>query len=351
MRRVSGRLIWLVVLVGVTAFGVVYWCSDSAVPAQAAEPPFEWGEVSHLMWVVRDLDKVVDYWEGIGLGKVQVTETLELQDLVYRGKPAKVTVKQGWCGIGGVGVEIFQPLTGRSAFSEFLEKHGDGIHNVTFQVESIAELKRREDWFKGIGVGVLERGTFPTPEGKGVYFYLDTAEVGGLVIEFAYNPQYLKNKRSGTALEDDNQYPFGKIVQYATVVKDIDKVAEFYNRIGLTVTRIDRDNKGLIRRYRGEEEDLRMHMGWSKLGSVTLEILQPTRGRSIYDEYLQTHGEGFQHIAFSVDDMDRAVAVLGERGVIISQDGAWGQTEVAGRFAYTDTDHTGGLCLELLWSK
>ena len=28
-----------------------------------------------------------------------------------------------------------------------------------------------------------------------------------------------------------------------------------------------------------------------------------------------------------------------------------GLVEVAGRFAYTDTDHTGGLTIELLWSK
>jgi catechol 2,3-dioxygenase-like lactoylglutathione lyase family enzyme len=351
MRFIRRALIGLFVIAGLVTFGLYDSVGDDAAQTQAAGPPFAWGEVSHLMWVVRDLDAVVDYWEGIGLGKVQVTERLELQDLVYRGKPVEATVKQGWCSIGGVGVEIFQPLEGRSAFGEFLERHGDDIHNVTFQMKSIAELESRVDWFDGIGVGVLERGTFPTPDGKGVYFYLDTADVGGMVFELAYNPQYLKNQRSGTALEDDNKYPFGKIVQYATVVEDIDKVAEFYNRIGFTVTRIDRDNKGLIRRYRGEEEDLRMHMGWSKLGSVTLEILQPTKGRSIYDEYLKSHGEGFHHIAFSVDDMDRAVKVFTERGVVISQDGAWGQTEVAGRFAYTDTDHMGGLTLELLWSK
>ena len=32
-------------------------------------------------------------------------------------------------------------------------------------------------------------------------------------------------------------------------------------------------------------------------------------------------------------------------------DGAWGETEVAGRFAYLDTDPVGGLTIELLWSK
>ena len=109
-----------------------------------------------------------------------------------------------------------------------------------------------------------------TPAGEGVFLYLDTSKIGGLLIELAYNPQYLKRKRSGAPPpKDANKYPFGKIVQYAMVVKDVDRLAEFYDRIGFPVSRIDRDNKGLIRRYRGVEQDFRMHMGWSKLGGAS----------------------------------------------------------------------------------
>ncbi|MFH1068171.1 MAG: VOC family protein, partial [Candidatus Glassbacteria bacterium] len=75
----------------------------------------------------------------------------------------------------------------------------------------------------------------------------------------------------------------------------------------------------------------------------------PTRGRSIYDEFIEKHGSGFHHIAFAVKDMDEALRLLAERGVEISQDGAWGKTRVEGRFAYLDTDPHGGLSVELLW--
>jgi len=49
--------------------------------------------------------------------------------------------------------------------------------------------------------------------------------------------------------------------------------------------------------------------------------------------------------------IESQVAALRERGVEVSQDGAWGRIEVAGRFAYLDTDAHGGLSIELLWSK
>ena len=131
---------------------------------------------------------------------------------------------------------------------------------------------------------------------------------------------------------------------------DIDPVFDYYKKIGLPMSSINRDNKGLLRRYRGKEGDLRMHMGWGKMGSTTLEMLQPTRGWSVYNDYLKKYGDGFHHIAFMVDDMDKAIAVMQERGVAVSQDGAWGKTEVEGRFAYLETDLIGGLSIELLWS-
>ena len=88
-------------------------------------------------------------------------------------------------------------------------------------------------------------------------------------------------------------------------------------------------------------------------GPVTAPAaIQPTAGRSIYKEFLERHGEGFQHIALNVSDMDKAVDLFRERGVEVSQDGAWGQGErVDGRFAYLDTDSAGGLTIELLWDR
>ena len=318
--------------------------------ARAAVPelPGPFGEVSHLGWVVKDLNATVDYWEKIGMGKVSIRPEQEFENTTFRGKPAELTVRWGWAQLGRVGLELFEPLKGYSAYDEYLEKHGEGIQHVAFAQTSPEQLEQRVAALKKMGVDVLMRGTFNN--GEGIFVYMDTEPVGGVVFELVYDPNYVKNLGKPDPAPPEGQLPpFGKISQYAICTFDVDRVCDFYHRLGFPDNGIDRDNKGFFRRYRGKELDWRMHMGWSKLGSTQLEILQPTREYSLYSEFLEKHGEGFNHFAFYVDDMDQTLAALKERGVEIAMDGAWGHDKVDGRFAYSDTDAHGGLTFELLW--
>ncbi|HLA39587.1 MAG TPA: VOC family protein [Candidatus Glassbacteria bacterium] len=306
------------------------------------------GEVSHLGWVVKDLHATIDYWEKIGIGKIYVDEEHRLENTFFRGKPADVLVRWGWAQLGRVGLEMFEPVRGYSAYDRFMEKHGEGIQHVAFAQETVEQLESRLAALAGVGVEVLERGTFRN--GQGIFVYLDTEPAIGVDVELAYDPNYAKRKNDPPPAPPDGQLdPFGQIIQYAFCVPDVDGFCGYLQKLGFAIREINRDNQGLERRYRGRKDDIRMHMGWSKFGEVTAEIIQPTKGRSIYDEFIEKHGGGFHHIAFAVSDMDRTLASLKERGVEISQDGAWGKTSVEGRFAYLDTDSHGGLTIELLW--
>lgn len=318
-------------------------------PMPPAPPPF--GEVSHLGWVVKDLDKTVQYWEKAGLRGFSVDEDHRIRGQ-YRGKPLDIRLRWAWTTLGGVGIELFQPAAGESLYHEFAASHVEGVQHLAFSLESPESLEACIERARKAGVETVQRGTFQNAGGEGIFAYLDSEPVGGLTFELVYDPNQLKQKNSGAPPEENHLYPFGQIIQYASVVSDIDRVCGFYSRLGFPVQGIDRDNTGIGRRYRGEREDFLMHMGWSKAGSTTFEIIQPTAGRSIYKEFLERHGEGFQHIALNVRDMDEAVALFRERGVEVSQDGAWGQGErVDGRFAYLDTDSAGGLTIELLWDR
>ncbi|MCE5272557.1 VOC family protein [bacterium] len=319
-------------------------------PMLPTPPPF--GEVSHLGWVVKDLDKTVAYWEKAGLGSFSVDRDQAIRGQ-YRGKPLDIRLRWAWATLGGVGIELFQPAAGESLYHEYAARHGEGVQHLAFSLESPEALEAAVERADAAGVTVAQRGTFKNAGGEGLFAYLDTEPTGGLTFELVYDPNQLRERSSGAAPHEDHQYPFGRIIQYASVVKDIDQVCDFYRRLGFPVRGIDRDNAGIGRRYRGEREDFRMHMGWSLAGSTQFEIIQPTAGRSIYKEFLERHGEGFQHIALEVRDMDEAVRLFAERGVEVSQDGAWGKDgKVEGRFAYLDTDaEGGGLTIELLWSK
>jgi len=314
----------------------------------AEEGILPFGEVSHLGWVVKDLHATIGYWEKIGLGRVSVDEKHKLENTSFRGKPVDVTVRWGWAQLGRVGIEMFEPVQGYSAYDRFMEKHGEGIQHLAFAQESPDQLESRLAALARAGVEVLERGTFRN--GQGIFVYLDTEPALGVDIELVYDPNYAKRKNAPPPAPPEGQlYPFGEIIQYAFCVPDVDAECNYLRKLGFTVREIDRDNQGLERRYRGQKADIRMHMGWTSFGRVTGEIIQPSRGRSIYDEFIEKHGSGFHHIAFAVKDMDEALRLLAERGVEISQDGAWGKTRVEGRFAYLDTDPHGGLSVELLW--
>jgi len=41
--------------------------------------------------------------------------------------------------IGDVEWELIQPLDDKSIYAEFLEKHGEGLHHVAFDVENFHE--------------------------------------------------------------------------------------------------------------------------------------------------------------------------------------------------------------------
>jgi len=50
-------------------------------------------------------------------------------------------------------------------------------------------------------------------------------------------------------------------------------------------------------------------------GPVRIELLQPAGGESIYQEFLDKHGVGVQHIGCTVKDFDEEMAFLKERGM------------------------------------
>ena len=80
------------------------------------------------------------------------------------------------------------------------------------------------------------------------------------------------------------------------------------------------------------------------MGPIGLELVQPVSGESIQKEYLERHGEGINHIAFVVDDIEEATSMMVEaRFKVIS----CSKNEGGGGMAYFDTDRVGGVQIEL----
>jgi methylmalonyl-CoA/ethylmalonyl-CoA epimerase len=90
--------------------------------------------IAHLGVAVHDLDSAMKFFtEGLPL---EVTHTEDYQGM-----------KIAFIPIGDSSVELLQDVSGASAIRKYLDKNGEGIHHIAYEVddinEAIAELKAK----------------------------------------------------------------------------------------------------------------------------------------------------------------------------------------------------------------
>jgi hypothetical protein len=323
----------------------------SSLAAEIAKPTVDlsiYGHVGLVVWVAKDLGPVLNYYEGLGLKDIQRTNISDRPGLVYRGKLAPTTARSAFGRIGDVLLEWMQPVTGTNLYTEFLERHGDGILALGFAVKSDQELDHQVEYFQSKGVQVVQRTQWTGPNGTGHGVYLDTAaQGGGLTLAVYYDPA---GPAPTPPLALQNDYPFTKIGHYAFVVHDVRKVGDYWQSLGFGGLAVEH-NVSLDRVYRGGPGEFEMDLGWGRFGDAPFEWVQSTQGPNVYQEYLREHGEGFHHFGVSVQDMDAALKMLGAKGALPSMAGGWDTPTSKGRFAYLDTDPHGGVTVELIWNQ
>jgi methylmalonyl-CoA/ethylmalonyl-CoA epimerase len=324
--------------------------ATTTVHSQSAAPSRDtsiYGHVTHVGWVVRDLDVVLAHWKRIGITDVATPITREFPGVMYRGKPTTVTVRSAVARVGDMTIEWVQPTGGRSLATEYLDRRGEGIHRVAYAVPSEERFEQELAAFNALGVDVVQSGSWQGEAGTGLFADLDTApRGGGITIRLEVNPD--APRRSGAT--SANRDPFNKVTQYAFVVKDVKRVGAFYESLGFGPMPVDH-NISLDRVYRGKPGVFEMYLGWGRGGSVTFEWIEPIVGPSVYHEFLAEKGEGFHHLGFNVTDMDAAIAQLRAAGLGVTMSGGWDTNGHQGRFAYFDAERVGGVSIELLWNK
>jgi len=125
--------------------------------------------VDQIGIVVRDIDKVIASWSKLfGLGP------WTFRDLGFKdaeGRPLKARL--AFTSLGPVQLELIQPVEGRIFHSEFLDKHGEGLHHLGFFVDD----------FEGEVNNLLAQGAKVLSSGPGRYAYFDTGGPGGVIYE------------------------------------------------------------------------------------------------------------------------------------------------------------------------
>ena len=105
------------------------------------------------------------------------------------------------------------------------------------------------------------------------------------------------------------------LTQVGVVVKDVEKVVERLGELGIgpfDKMELPPEREEYFREKRMYAEfDIR----GTRMGNVQLELIQPLEGDSPHKEFLETKGEGIQHVMYQVDNLEETVKELTDKGV------------------------------------
>jgi catechol 2,3-dioxygenase-like lactoylglutathione lyase family enzyme len=96
--------------------------------------------------------------------------------------------------------------------------------------------------------------------------------------------------------------------------------------------------------YRGQSTDARAKLAFFELGQVSLELIEPVGGPSVWQEVLDRSGPCVHHIAFRIKGMDAALAGLSKQGLPTLQRSDF----TNGCSGYVDSAKDLGVIVELL---
>jgi methylmalonyl-CoA/ethylmalonyl-CoA epimerase len=92
-------------------------------------------DLFHLGWVVRDCDAARERMtRDLGAGPFRPASQLQFDHTLVHGAPTPVSLKASFGVLGGIIVELLEPLDDRSPHAEFLAEHGEGLHHLAYLV-------------------------------------------------------------------------------------------------------------------------------------------------------------------------------------------------------------------------
>ena len=123
--------------------------------------------VNHVALAVKDVDAAMEFYGGVfGIGPGEVEE---IEDQGVRAALLRV---------GGSQVELIQPVDPGGGVARFIERRGEGLHHVCFEVDDLqAALDRLDER----GIELIDAS--PREGLSGMIAFLHPRATGGTLIE------------------------------------------------------------------------------------------------------------------------------------------------------------------------
>jgi methylmalonyl-CoA epimerase len=123
-------------------------------------------QISHLGLAVKDLEESRNFYKTV-LG-------LKPSDPIIGGDG---TIKASMIKVGDIHLELLQPIGSEGVMAKFLEKHGEGIHHICYEVD---DLHSAISSIKASGVEVLGE---PMDGVEGLSIFLHPRGTHGVLTE------------------------------------------------------------------------------------------------------------------------------------------------------------------------
>lgn len=154
--------------------------SETKAPETADAPEgriFDPARLYHVGVCVRNIAETAAFYTNVfGIGPFTYRD-VAYENATYYGKVAGYRGKRAFAQMGPMMLELIELIDGPTIHEGFLERHGEGLHHLGFEVDdlkaSMEEAVRR---------GLTITQSFTRSDGTG-FAYVDSDRVGGTIFE------------------------------------------------------------------------------------------------------------------------------------------------------------------------
>ena len=143
----------------------------------------------------------------------------------------------------------------------------------------------------------------------------------------------------------------GRLIEVAIITSDHRKTIEGLTKLGIGPWRIYTFSPANVtnQTYRGKPADFTLKVCFADAedGSPVWEVIEPVAGPTIFQEFIDAHGDGIHHVAYDCNDLpfEERIAEFKRRGFEFAQGGSW---EGKCHFAFFETEAETTTCLETI---
>ena len=113
------------------------------------------GVIRQTAFVVDDIEREANHWVNFnGIGP-WFLYNVDIADTTYRGETARMKARMGLAQSGTQQIELIEPSSEPSIYTEFLDSNRRGIHHVCYW----AEIATAREHFQSLGCEQAQYGT------------------------------------------------------------------------------------------------------------------------------------------------------------------------------------------------